>query len=56
MDVGDSVLIRAEKREEFYDLKNIVGPAARYYGDVTGNKFKTLIDHNENGVRVWRLE
>ena len=56
MDVGDSVLIRAEKGEELYNLKNIVGPAARYHSDVTGKKFKTLIDHNENGVRVWRVE
>jgi hypothetical protein len=56
MDVGDSVLIRAEKREEFYNLKNIVGPAARYYGAVTGKKFKTLKIDEENGVRVWRIE
>ncbi len=56
MKVGDSVLIQAEKGEKLYNLKRTAGPAARYYGDKTGKKFKTLIDHENNGVRVWRIE
>ncbi len=27
----------------------------RYYGNVTGKKFKTLMVREDNGVRVWRL-
>ncbi len=56
MKVGDSVFIEAEKGEKLYNLKRKVGPAARYYGDVTGKKFKTLMMREENGVRVWRIE
>ncbi|SPD75760.1 hypothetical protein PITCH_A720100 [uncultured Desulfobacterium sp.] len=56
MDVGDSVLLQAEKGESLFSLKRKVGPAARYYGEKTGKKFKTLIDHDGNGVRVWRTE
>jgi hypothetical protein len=56
MEVGDSVFIQAEKGESLYKLKRKVGPAARYYGDVTGKKFKTLLMREENGVRVWRLK
>ena len=56
MKVGDSVLIQAEEGEKLYNLKLKVGPSSRYYGDKTGKKFKTLLDHNGNGVRVWRVE
>ena len=55
MEVNDSVFITAEKGESLYKLKRKVGPAARYYGDVTGKKFKTLLMREENGVRVWRV-
>ena len=54
--VGDSVLIEAEKGDRLYNLKRKVGPSARYYGEKTEKKFKTLIDHDVNGVRVWRIE
>ena len=56
MKVGDSVLIEAEKGERLYDLKRIVGPSARYYGLKTDKHFKTLLSHDENGVRVWRIK
>jgi hypothetical protein len=56
MEVGDSVLIQAEEGESLYNLKPKVGPAARYYGDKTDKKFKTLMDQEGNGVRVWRIE
>jgi hypothetical protein len=56
MQVGDSVLIQPEKGESLYNLKRKVGPAARYYGDKTGRKFKALLDREANGVRVWRTE
>ena len=56
MEVGDSVLIQAEKGESLFSLKRKVGPAARYYGEKTGKKFKTLMEHDGNGVRVWRTE
>ena len=56
MAVGDSVLIQAEKGEKLYNLKRKVGPSARYYGEKTGKVFKTLIDHGEGGVRVWRTK
>jgi len=55
MEINDSVLITAEKGEPLNKLKRKVGPAARYYGDVSGKKFKTLLMREENGVRVWRL-
>jgi len=55
MEVNDSVLITADKGQSLYDLKRKVGPAARYYGDVTGKKFKTLLMREDNGVRVWRI-
>ena len=56
MEVGDSVFVKAENDEDLFKIKRKVGPAARYYGDVTGKKFKTLMIREENGVRVWRLE
>ena len=56
MEVGDSVLITAEKGQTLFELKRRVGPAARYYGQKTGKTFKTLIDHESNGVRVWRVK
>ena len=56
MKVGDSVLIEADKGEKLYNLKRKVGPSARYYGEKTGKQFKTLLDHEANGVRVWRIE
>jgi len=55
MEVTDSVLITADKGQSLYELKRKVGPAARYYGDVTGKKFKTLLMREDNGVRVWRI-
>ena len=56
MEVGDSVLIVAEEGEKLYNLKRKVGPSARYYGEKTGKQFRTLIDYDSNGVRVWRLK
>ena len=56
MEVGDSVLIQADKGETLFNLKRKVGPAARYYGEKTGMKFKTLIERDGSGVRVWRVE
>ncbi len=55
MEVGDSVLIKAGKTEDINALKLKIKGSARYYGKKTGKKFKSLIDHNANGVRVWRL-
>ena len=56
MEVGDSVLIEVEKGESIAGLKRKVGHSARYYGEKTGRKFKTLTEHAGNGVRVWRTE
>jgi hypothetical protein len=56
MNVGDSVLIEADKGETLYNLKRKAGMAARYYGVKTGKGFRTLIDHESNGVRVWRVK
>ena len=56
MEVGDSVLIQADKGEDLFKFKRKVGPAVRYYGEKTGKKFKTLMIREENGVRVWRVE
>ena len=56
MQVGDSVLIQADYGETLYNLKRRVGPDARYYGDKTAKQFKTLIDHETSGVRVWRTK
>jgi len=55
MEVGDSVFIEAETDQSLFNLKRIVGPAARYYGEKTGKQFKALLDHEAKGVRVWRL-
>ena len=56
MEVGDSVFVEATKEQSLFDLKRKVGPSARYYGAVTGKKFKTLMIREDNGVRIWRLE
>ena len=56
MKVGDSVFIEPEEGQSLFELKRKVGPSARYYGDKTGKKFKTLMMREENGVRVWRIE
>ena len=56
MEVGDSVFVEVEKGQSLFNLKRKVGPSARYYGVVTGKKFKTLMISEDNGVRVWRVE
>ena len=56
MEVGDSVLIKADEGQGLFNLKRKVGPSARYYGQITGKKFKTLKMEEERGVRVWRVE
>ena len=55
MEVNDCVFISTKKGESVDNLKRRVGPSARYYGNVTGKKFKTLLMREDNGVRVWRL-
>jgi hypothetical protein len=56
MEVGDSVLIQAEKSESLYKLKRKIWSASSYYGKKAGKKFKTMLMRDENGVRVWRVE
>jgi len=56
MNVGDSVFIEPEEGQTLFALKRKVGPSARYYGNMTGKKFKTLMVREDNGVRVWRVE
>jgi hypothetical protein len=56
MEVGDSVLIKADEGQTLFTLKRKVGPSARYYGQKTGKNFKTLVDNENNGIRVWRVE
>jgi hypothetical protein len=56
MELGDSVLIIAGNGDTLSKLKRRVGRAGRYYGQMNGKKFKTLIMREENGVRVWRVE
>ena len=56
MEVGDAVFIQPDKDQTLFQLKRMVGPAARYYGAVTDKKFKALMIREENGVRVWRIE
>ena len=56
MELGDSVLIIANNGETLSKLKRRVGRAGRYFGQINGKKFKTLMMRKENGVRVWRVE
>lgn len=56
MEVGDSVLIKTGKTETVDILKRKVKGSARYYGVKSGKRFRSLINREENGVRVWRVE
>jgi len=56
MEVGDSVLIQAEKSESLHKLKRKVWSASSYYGKMVGKKFTIMLMREENGVRVWRME
>jgi len=56
MDVGDSVLIQAEEKEPLHKLRRKIWQYPHYYGKKNGKKFKTMLDHEANGVRVWRIE
>jgi len=56
MEVGDSVLIKTGKSETVDSLKRKVKGAARYYGVKTSKRFRSLINREEDGVRVWRVE
>jgi hypothetical protein len=56
MEVGDSVFIKAGKAETIEMLKRIVKGSSRYYGVKTGKKYRTLINRQERGVRVWRVD
>lgn len=55
MDVGDSVLVCTGKSEKVGNLKRKVKGSARYYGNKTGKKFRSLISREEAGIRVWRV-
>ncbi len=55
MEIDDSVFVEPEEGQTLFALKRKVGPSARYYGEKTCKKFKTLIDRENNGIRVWRL-
>jgi hypothetical protein len=55
MEVGDSVLIKTGKAETVDLLKRKVKGSARYYGVKTGKRFRSLINREEDGVRVWRV-
>lgn len=55
MEVGDSILIEAGKSETVDALKGRIKGSARYFGEKTGRKFRSLIDREEKGVRVWRI-
>ena len=56
MEVGDSVLVRTEDGEALYKLKRKVWSASSYYGKKSNKKFRTVLIHEKNGVRVWRIE
>jgi len=56
MEVGDSVLVKPEDTETLEILKRKAKGSARYYGVKTGKVFRSLIDHEQNGVRVWRVD
>jgi hypothetical protein len=56
MEVGDSILVKAGKSETVDTLKGKIKGSARYFGEKTGRKFRSLIDREERGVRVWRIE
>ncbi len=56
MAVGDSVFIQPEKGQDLPHLLRKVGPSARYYGEKTEKRFKTMLDRENNGVRIWRVE
>lgn len=56
MEVGDSVLIKTGQKETVDNLKRKVKGSARYYGVKSGKKFRSLINREEDGVRVWRVE
>ena len=56
MEVGDSLLVKAGKTETVDTLKGKIKGSARYFGEKTGKKFRSLIDREERGVRVWRTE
>ena len=49
-------LVETGDADRHDDLKRKVGPAARYYGEKTEKQFKTLLDRENNGVRIWRVE
>lgn len=54
MEVGDSILVKAGSSESVDRLKGKIKGSARYFGEKTGRKFRSLIDREEKGVRVWR--
>ena len=56
MEVGNSVLIQTEDGEPLSKLKRRVWSASHYYGIKANKKFKTLLLHEKNGIRVWRIE
>ena len=56
MELGDSVLIQTKDGESLFKLKRKVWSAANYYGKKANKKFKTILLHEKNGVRVWRIE
>ena len=55
MEVGDSILVKAGNSESVDKLKGKIKGSARYFGEKTGRKFRSLIDREEKGVRDWRI-
>ncbi len=56
MEVGDSVLFQADKRESVRVLRRRVGVSAYHYGKISGKKFATKLLPKENSFRVWRTK
>ncbi len=56
MEEGDSVLIKPGREQSIDTLKQKVKGSARYYGVKTDKKFRSLINREEGGVRVWRIK
>jgi len=56
MEVGNSVLVMADADESLDLLQNKANSSLWHCRQMTGKRFKTMIDRENNGVRVWRIE
>lgn len=58
LNINESIMIRTDPGENFYQLTNVLAAAMSRYGKKSNKIFvyRTLMDDEGYGLRIWRVE